>query len=64
MVEICRAVFTVIDRFAVLELDSESVTFTVNVKVPGAVGVPEITPVAEVRVKPAGKLPDVTIHDA
>jgi hypothetical protein len=50
--------------FAVLVLDCESVTFTVKLEVPAAVGVPEITPVAELRVRPPGKLPDVTVHDA
>ena len=37
----------------------ESVTFTVKLLVPVAVGVPEIKPVVEVSVKPAGRLPVV-----
>jgi len=41
---------------------SESVTVTVKFAVPEAVGVPEITPVAPLRVRPAGKLPVVTAH--
>jgi hypothetical protein len=41
---------------------SASVTFTVNVLVPVAVGVPEIRPVDEPRVRPAGRLPDVMDH--
>ena len=36
-----------------------SVTVTVKLAVPLAVGVPEIAPVADARVNPAGKLPDV-----
>jgi len=41
---------------------SASVTFTVNVLDPVAVGVPEIRPVDEPRVRPAGRLPDVMDH--
>jgi hypothetical protein len=40
----------------------ESVTFTVKLLVPVALGVPEIRPVAEVSVKPAGRLPVVMDH--
>ncbi len=36
-----------------------SVTLAVNAKVPLAVGVPEITPLAAPSVKPVGKLPPV-----
>lgn len=36
------------------------VTSTVNVDVPDAVGVPEITPVCASRLRPAGRLPDET----
>jgi hypothetical protein len=36
----------------------ESVTWTVKLLVPVAVGVPEIAPVAELRDKPAGKVPE------
>ena len=36
---------------------AESVTLTVNEDVPVVVGVPEITPVDELRVKPAGSDP-------
>ena len=39
--------------------EAESVTCTVKLIVPVAVGVPEITPVAELRVSPAGKLSTV-----
>ena len=44
---------------------SESVTVTVKFVVPTAavVGVPEIAPVAALRVRPAGKLPVVTVHE-
>ena len=42
---------------------SESVTVTVKFVVPAVVGVPEIAPVAELRIRPAGKLvPPVTLH--
>lgn len=36
--------------------------FTVNVDVPAVVGVPEITPVEELRESPAGRFPDETDH--
>lgn len=38
--------------------EAESVTSTVKVKVPGLVGVPEITPLLALIDKPLGKLPD------
>ena len=39
-----------------------SLTARVKLAVPaGAVGVPEITPVAVFRVKPVGKVPDLTV---
>ena len=43
---------------------SESVTVTVKLIAPvcGPVGVPVITPVVELSVSPAGKLPTVTAH--
>jgi hypothetical protein len=41
---------------------SESVTVTVNVVVPEAVGVPEIAPVEPFKESPAGKLPFVTLQ--
>jgi hypothetical protein len=56
------APFTVIDscREAVWAGDALSETVTVKVAVPVAVGVPEITPPADI-VNPAGRLP-VTDH--
>jgi hypothetical protein len=42
---------------------SESVTVTVKGVVPAVVGVPEIAPVAPLRVSPAGKLPVVTCQE-
>ena len=39
-----------------------SVTVAVKVEVPLVVGVPEITPVEEASVSPAGSLPDVIDH--
>ena len=54
---------TVIDR-ALVAVPAvgvvESVTLTVKLVVPGVVGVPEITPVTALRVKPAGRLPTLT----
>ena len=38
-------------------LPSESVTFTVKVAVPAPVGVPNKTPVEELKVIPVGKVP-------
>jgi hypothetical protein len=38
------------------------VTCTVNVEVPDPVGIPEITPVCESRLNPAGRLPDDSDH--
>ncbi len=40
-----------------------SVTCTVKVLVPVPVGVPEITPVLDANVNPAGKLPTVMDHE-
>lgn len=37
-----------------------SVTETLTLKVPLAVGVPEMTPVVDPRVSPAGRLPELT----
>ena len=39
-----------------------SVTVTVRWKVPEAVGVPEMVPDAAASVRPAGKLPEVTVQ--
>jgi hypothetical protein len=53
-------------KFAVAVLAvgvSESVTVTVKLAVPEAVGVPEMAPVAALSVKPAGKLPLVMVHE-
>ena len=51
---------TVILKFWVAFGTTPFVAVTVPVKVPDAVGVPEITP-AELIVKPVGKLPAVTL---
>jgi hypothetical protein len=40
----------------------ESVTVAVKLDVPVTVGVPEIAPVVADRVRPAGRLPEVTDH--
>ncbi len=45
-----------IERDLVAVLAAASVTFMVKPEVPAVVGVPEITP-AELRVKPAGRVP-------
>ena len=61
-----KAGFTTMLRLAVAVSAvgvSESVTVTVKFVVPEAVGVPEMTPVAALRVRPAGKLPLVIVHE-
>ena len=61
-----KAGFTTMVKFAVAVLAvgvSESVTVTVKLAVPEAVGVPEMAPVAALSVKPAGKLPLVMVHE-
>jgi hypothetical protein len=40
----------------------ESVTWKVRLAVPGVVGVPVIAPVDEFRLRPAGRVPEVTLH--
>jgi len=51
---------------AVVEADCTgmlpSVTVAVKVEVPLVVGVPEIAPVEDVRVSPAGSVPEVIDH--
>ena len=47
------------EQFAVAVLRVESVTCAVKAKVPAAVGVPEITPVEELRVSPGGNVPEM-----
>src|SRR5262249_8626573 len=42
---------------ALVPLCAPAVTWTVKLEVPAVVGVPEITPVAAVRVSPAGNVP-------
>ena len=63
IVNVAAAVLTAIDSCAdaVCAGDAVSFTPTVNVAVPFAVGVPEITPALE-SDSPAGRLPDVTDH--
>ena len=53
---------TVIDRLAVAVLAGllESVTFTVKLEVPDALGVPVIAPLEVLRLSPAGREPDVS----
>jgi hypothetical protein len=61
-----KAGFTTMLRLAVAVLAvgvSESVTVTVKLEVPAVVGVPDITPVEALRIRPAGKLPVVTAHE-
>jgi hypothetical protein len=48
------------ERFAVTVcMDTESFTVTAIGKLPLAVGVPEITPVLAVRLRPVGRFPEV-----
>jgi len=44
--------------------DSPDCTLMVKLNMPTTVGVPEITPVAELSVKPMGKVPPSTLHIA
>ena len=63
MVNVAGVVLTVIDSFAdaVCEGDPLSFTVTLNVAVPFAVGVPEITPPLD-NDNPAGRLPEAIDH--
>ena len=55
------AAFTVM--LSDLELEPPAfVAVTVNVEMPGAVGVPLITPVADPKESPTGSVPLVTLH--
>jgi hypothetical protein len=58
------AATTVIERLADDDSGvlSESVSVTVKLLVPTCVEVPEIAPVAELRDRPPGKVPEVTLH--
>ena len=56
----CAAAATAMLNAFVAVLFAASFTWTVNDKVPAAVGVPEITPVDETRLNPAGKVPALT----
>jgi hypothetical protein len=49
------------DMLAVCAGELESATDTVNVELPFAVGVPEITPPLDI-VSPAGRLPEASNH--
>jgi hypothetical protein len=53
---------TVMPRALVFVAPLSSVTWTVKLLVPAVVGVPEITPVAGLRLSPAGRLPTVIAH--
>ena len=54
--------FTVILKAFVAVWELASLTCTVKLLVPVPVGVPEITPVAEARINPEGRLPEVIDH--
>jgi len=49
-------------RFAVCGVDSLSVAVTVKLLAPTVVGVPLITPVVALRLRPAGRAPAVTAY--
>lgn len=55
-------VLTTIDSAFVPEALSVSVAFAVKLEVPAVVGVPVMAPVDELRLKPAGRLPDSSDH--
>ena len=41
----------------------ESITFTAKLKVPEVVGVPEIVPLDALSAKPAGRVPELMLHE-
>jgi hypothetical protein len=51
-----------IERALVAVVFAESLTCTVKLLLPDAVGVPDIAPAAE-RVRPAGRAPALTVHE-
>ena len=53
---------TVIDKAAVAETDALSVTRTVKLLAPAALGVPEMVPPAA-KLNPAGNVPLATAHE-
>jgi hypothetical protein len=61
---VCQPCFFLVVMLSVFVATRElaSITCTVKVLVPAPVGVPEITPVLEAKVNPAGKLPAVMDH--
>jgi hypothetical protein len=59
---VCAAAATAMLNASVVVLLAASFTFTVNDAVPDAVGVPEITPVEPVRLKPAGSEPEAMLQ--
>ena len=58
----CAVAATTMLKLFVAVLLFASFTCTVNEAVPDVVGVPEITPVEEARLNPAGNAPDVMLH--
>ena len=54
------ALATVICRDCCLDVPTESETRMVKLKLPVAVGVPEMVPVADPRSRPVGRLPDAS----
>ena len=63
MVKLGAAVTVMLSgAIAVAGGDSESLTCTVKLAVPAVIGVPEITPLLALRVKPLGKLPLMTLQ--
>jgi hypothetical protein len=61
-VVITGAAFTTILNACVSLTPFASVTCTVKLNVPVAVGLPEITPVPLFKLNPAGKLPENRLH--
>jgi len=60
IVRVAGAIVTVYDCDAFSTGDEESETWTVNVDFPVPVGVPETVPL--LRLKPAGNVPEETVH--
>lgn len=59
----CEAMVMVKDCCAVCCGECESITPMVKVDSPDAEGVPEITPVVLLKLKPVGNVPDLTVKE-
>ena len=62
VVVIARSALMVMLRFAVAVAAAESVTFTVKLETPVALGVPVIAPVFAFTLNPVGSVPALMLH--